>query len=238
MDDSKTTAPANTIEHEVQSDSNRDPAMLAVPAATEPTIVALAIATAGMTQAQQPTTTSAAPQANAEPSANSETVETAAAVSKKGQLASRTDRFLASLIDTFIHLLAFIPLFWFVGLENFKNPSPLQSLLLALYAMTSYLLIHGYLLYHYGQTIGKSEFGMRIQLLNGEKASLQHVMLSRYLPMMLMNFVPVIGQFLAGFFNLLFIFGKQRRCLHDYIAGTEVRYFYDMPAETPTKEQL
>ena len=237
MDDSKTTTPASIAEHEVQSDTNRDTVKLPVPDAIEPTIAALVTATA-VTQAEQPTTTAAAPQASEDPCANTETADTAAPSSKKGQLASRTDRFLASLIDTFIHLLAFIPLFWFVGLENFKNPSPLQSLLLALYAMISYLLIHGYLLYHYGQTIGKSEFGMRIQLLNGEKASLQHVMLSRYLPMMLMNFVPVIGQFLAGFFNLLFIFGKQRRCLHDYIAGTEVRYFYDMPAETPAKEQL
>ena len=99
--------------------------------------------------------------------------------------------------------------------------------------MTTYLLIHGYLLYHYGQTIGKSEFGMRIQLLNGEKASLQHVMLWRYLPIVLITFVPVIGQFLSGIFNVLLIFGKQRRCLHDYIAGTEVRYYYDMPQQSP-----
>lgn len=140
---------------------------------------------------------------------------------------------LASLIDSFIHLLVFIPLIWFVGLDTFKNLSPLQTLLVALYSMTTYLLIHGYLLYHYGQTIGKSEFGMRIQLLNGEKASLQHVMLWRYLPIVLMTFVPAIGQFLSGIFNVLLIFGKQRRCLHDYIAGTEVRYYYDMPQQSP-----
>lgn len=226
MDDSKTTTPASTAEHEVLSETNGDTAKLQVPDATEPTMAASSVSTAMMTQVEQATATEAAPNSSAN-------TETATPPSKKGQLASRTDRFLASLIDTFIHLLAFIPLFWFVGLENFKNPSPLQSLLLALYAMTSYLLIHGYLLYHYGQTIGKSEFGMRIQLLNGEKASLQHVMLWRYLPIMLMNFVPVIGQFLAGVFNVLFIFGKQRRCLHDYIAGTEVRYYYDLPEQSP-----
>lgn len=231
MDDSKTTTPASMAEHEIQSETNRDTAMLPVPDAIEPTTGALTTAT--VTQAEQPTTTAAAPQANTDPCANTETADTAAPASKKGQLASRTDRFLASLIDSFIHLLVFLPLIWYVGLDTIKSPSPLQSLLLALYGMTTYVLLHGYLLYHYGQTIGKSEFGMRIQLLNGEKASLQHVMLSRYLPIMLMNFVPVIGQFLAGFFNVLFIFGKQRRCLHDYIAGTEVRYFYDMPLENP-----
>lgn len=149
--------------------------------------------------------------------------------SKIGQLASRSHRLIASLIDSFIQLLVFIPLIWYVGLETFKSPTPLQTLLIALYGMTTYVLLHGYLLYHYGQTIGKSEFGMRIELLNGDKASLQHVMLWRYLPIMLLNFVPVIGQFLSGVFNVLFIFGKQRRCLHDYIAGTRVRYFYDEP---------
>lgn len=153
--------------------------------------------------------------------------------SKKGQLASRSHRLIASLIDSFIQLLVFIPLIWYVGLETFKSPTPLQTLLIALYGMTTYVLLHGYLLYHYGQTIGKSEFGMRIELLNGDKASLQHVMLWRYLPIMLLNFVPVIGQFLSGIFNVLFIFGKERRCLHDYIAGTRVRYFYDEPDHNP-----
>ncbi|HCU65609.1 MAG TPA: hypothetical protein DF774_07620 [Rheinheimera sp.] len=184
-----------------------------------------------------------APQTNQQPQAELPATATdvaasdepihAEANSKKGQLASRTHRLLASLIDSFIHLLVFIPLIWFVGLDTFKNLSPLQTLLVALYSMTTYLLIHGYLLYHYGQTIGKSEFGMRIQLLNGEKASLQHVMLWRYLPIVLITFVPVIGQFLSGIFNVLLIFGKQRRCLHDYIAGTEVRYYYDMPQQSP-----
>ena len=65
-------------------------------------------------------------------------------------------------------------------------------------AILVYLALHGYLLHKYGQTIGKAEFGMRIEMLNGEKASLQHIVLWRYLPVILMSFVPVIGQWLTG----------------------------------------
>lgn len=59
---------------------------------------------------------------------------------------------------------------------------------------------------------------MRIENLDGTKASLTTIYFKRMLPMQLIGLIPSIGQFISGIINPLFIFGKQRRCLHDYLA--------------------
>ena len=153
-------------------------------------------------------------------------VDTPANARLAGQPASRKDRFLGSLIDLVLQVLASAPFFWYMGLEAFQNPTPALMLANSANAILVYLALHGYLLHKYGQTIGKAEFGMRIEMLNGEKASLQHIVLWRYLPVILMSFVPVIGQWLTGLLDPLLIFRQDRRCLHDHIAGTQVHYCY------------
>lgn len=158
----------------------------------------------------------------------SETVTTRVA----GQPASRKDRLLGYLIDVVLQILASAPFFWYMGLEAFQNPTPALMLANAANAILVYLALHGYLLHKYGQTIGKAEFGMRIEMRSGEKAALQHIMLWRYLPLILLAFVPVIGNWLTGLLDPLLIFRKDRRCLHDHIAGTEVRYCYRDAVET------
>ena len=79
-------------------------------------------------------------------------------------------------------------------------------------------------MYYYGQTIGKNYMSIRIENLDGSKASLVTIYFKRMLPMQLISLVPSVGQLIAGIVNPLFIFGKQRRCLHDYIAETKVSY--------------
>jgi hypothetical protein len=56
-------------------------------------------------------------------------------------------------------------------------------------------------------------------------------MLWRYLPTVLLSYVPAIGQLLAGIVNPVLIFGKEKRCLHDYIAKTRVCYVPDAESE-------
>lgn len=167
-------------------------------------------------------------------------VDTPANARLAGQPASRKDRFLGWLIDLVLQVLASAPFFWYMGLEAFQNPTPALMLANSANAILVYLALHGYLLHKYGQTIGKAEFGMRIEMLNGEKASLQHIVLWRYLPVILMSFVPVIGQWLTGLLDPLLIFRQDRRCLHDHIAGTQVNYCYrgDEPnTETATEAE-
>lgn len=149
-------------------------------------------------------------------------------------LATRTHRFWGAIIDGVLQLICTIPFIWYVGLERLLHPTPWIMLAAIGYGVVVYLLLHGYLLHKYGQTIGKAEFGMRIETLEGKQATLSHVMLWRYLPMVLFSNVPAIGQFLAGLVNPLFIFGKEKRCMHDYIAKTQVCY---LPDTDPAPEE-
>lgn len=139
-------------------------------------------------------------------------------------LAKRSHRFWGAIIDGVLQVLITIPLFWYVGLAAFAEPSLALIVGSALYGVAGYLLLHGYLLHNYGQTIGKAEFGMRIEHLNGQQAGLKHVLLLRYLPMMGLSLIPGIGNFIAGLVNPLMIFGRDKRCLHDRIAQTRVCY--------------
>lgn len=139
-----------------------------------------------------------------------------------GELASRGDRFRAALVDGILGLLAAIPIFMLVGLDSFKSPSLTQLLAFLGYGILVTCLLHGYLLHHYGQTIGKRMMAIRIETLDGKPASLKRVLLQRLLPMQMVNCIPFIGSVLVGLINPLFIFGKNRRCLHDYLAKTQV----------------
>lgn len=144
-------------------------------------------------------------------------------------LAKRGHRFWGALIDGVLQILITIPLFWYVGLEAFAEPSLPLVIGSALYGLAGYVALHGYLLHRYGQTIGKAEFGMRIEHVNGQQAGLKHVLLLRHLPMMGLTFIPMIGNLIVGLVNPLMIFGREKRCLHDRIAQTRVCYVSDKP---------
>ncbi|MCG7531751.1 RDD family protein [Psychrobium sp. MM17-31] len=142
-----------------------------------------------------------------------------------GTLASRGDRFVAALIDGLIGVGVSLPLFIYWGLETLNSLTIGQQALGFVYGLTTFLIIQGYLIHHYGQTIGKKLVGIRIENLDGTKASLSTVFLKRILILHVISLIPFIGQLIVGIVNPLFIFGKERRCLHDYIAGTKVSNF-------------
>jgi uncharacterized RDD family membrane protein YckC len=141
-----------------------------------------------------------------------------------GEKATRGDRFISALIDGLIGMVASIPIFMYVDLAELAEPSFLLSLSLLGYGLVISFILHGYLLYHYGQTIGKNFMSIRIENLDDTKAELSTIYLKRILPMQVVSIIPFGGQFIAGIVNPLFIFGKEKRCLHDYIAKTKVCY--------------
>lgn len=93
-----------------------------------------------------------------------------------------------------------------------------------LYGLVVLLILDGYLLYTYAHTIGKHYMGIRIENLDGTQASFSTILLKRMLPMQLVSLIPGVGSIVAGLVDPLFIFGKDKRCLHDYIAKTKVCY--------------
>ena len=56
---------------------------------------------------------------------------------------------------------------------------------------------------------------------DGRILSLGKIIGLRVLPISLAAHIPIVGGF-VGLIDALFIFGSEKRCLHDYIAGTIV----------------
>ncbi|SFT41561.1 Uncharacterized membrane protein YckC, RDD family [Pseudoalteromonas sp. DSM 26666] len=145
-------------------------------------------------------------------------------IKQVGEKASRSVRLLAALIDGFFAMIAIIVLIYFIGFDLFKNPTLMSLFGSFLYGLFFTVALHGYFLHFYGQTIGKHFMSIRIENLDGTKASFATIYFKRMLPMQLMGLIPAIGQLIVGFINPMFIFGKEKRCLHDYIAKTKVSY--------------
>ncbi len=141
--------------------------------------------------------------------------------------ASRWDRFWASLIDSLIMMVVVIPVMFFTGgfdgIAEGIRPSLGYSLFIALLGIGVFFLINWKLLSVSGQTIGKRTVGIKIVTLTGDLPGFKEHLLKRYGVYLLLGHVPIVGQFLS-IGNVLFIFGKQKRCGHDFVAGTTVVY--------------
>ncbi len=145
------------------------------------------------------------------------------------ELADRRQRLFAALIDGTL-LLAVLGVVLFLEFRFLLAPShqlPVGSELLAMQAansmigFASYLLMNGLLLQRYGQTLGKRLLDIRIVRVDGSPASLFDLLVRRYLSLLLVQYVPYVG-IIVDVVDPLLIFGDQRRCLHDYLAGTIV----------------
>jgi len=140
-------------------------------------------------------------------------------------LASRWARLGAVIIDTLILMAIILPCLIFSGYFAYQMEHPeAQYALMALSTLIGFIvftILHGYFLKKSGQTIGKKMLGIKIVDMNGNQLSLSALIFKRYFPINLINAIPVIGGILA-LINLLFIFSKSKRCVHDRIAGTQV----------------
>ena len=139
--------------------------------------------------------------------------------------ATRVQRFTAAMIDGFMGLTLSLPLFDHFGLwELMKTGGEVStsvSIQMTVYGLVMFFVLHGVLLYKYGQTLGKRLMGIAIVTLDGQKPSFSNLILNRYLPQWVAGFVPTLGP-LLGIIDALFIFRDDKRCIHDIIAGTKV----------------
>jgi uncharacterized RDD family membrane protein YckC len=72
-----------------------------------------------------------------------------------------------------------------------------------------------------GQTIGKRTMKIRIIRLDGSAPGFVHAVLLRVIVNALPSAIPIVGS-LYGLIDILFIFRRDQRCIHDHIAGTRV----------------
>ncbi|WP_455203320.1 RDD family protein [Kaarinaea lacus] len=156
-----------------------------------------------------------APQANLE-----QAVET-----DELQLASRSSRFWAAMIDGIISVAVTFPLMMGLGIWEMSmqgvEPPMTAMLILAVISMAAFLAIHGYFLKKDGQTLGKKVLKIYIVGLDGQLLAFPKLIGLRYVPLWIVAYIPVVGGFLP-LVDILFIFRKDRRCVHDLIAGTKV----------------
>ncbi|CAC9609013.1 hypothetical protein [uncultured Gammaproteobacteria bacterium] len=139
-------------------------------------------------------------------------------------LASRWSRLWASLLDALIILIIAMPIIYFTnGFDNiFKGTIPATYVLfLVVIQIVVFIALNGKLLLNKGQTIGKMVLNIKIVTLTGELPSVKQHLIKRFGVYFLTSQIPFIGQFLS-MINVLMIFGKKKRCAHDYFAGTMV----------------
>ena len=140
-------------------------------------------------------------------------------------LADRGMRLVAAIIDGLLLLAVLVPTMFLGGYVSSilagVEPSFLTQLQWGVIGFLILLVIQGFPLYSTGQTWGKKALGMKIVDLQGNKPEFGRLIALRYLSTQVIAMIPVVGV-IYGFVDALFIFGSDRRCLHDKIAGTRV----------------
>lgn len=141
------------------------------------------------------------------------------------ELASRWYRLVAAIIDGSITALCnwaiMYALVRWALLPEYENFYLAQMAIAFCLGTLVFLVIHGYFLLNNAQTVGKLVMGIRIETLDGKPAPFRVIFLLREMPLSLLVLIPVAGNLLV-MLDALFIFGKERRCLHDYFAETRV----------------
>lgn len=140
-------------------------------------------------------------------------------------LATRMRRFWAAMIDMAIVagiavLLAYLSVWDAWGdVEGASQwaPAPRDALI----SFGLFCVLHGWLLATRGQTIGKALLGIRVTCSDGRRAGAGRLIGIRAGVAYALMIIPIIGQIYA-LIDVLFIFGRKRRCLHDLIADTIV----------------
>lgn len=151
-------------------------------------------------------------------------------------LASRWCRLLATAIDALLVPGLTLFLVMLTGVvehaEDFVDRWWVFHVLLL--AIASYLLLNGYLLWHRGQTLGKALLGIAVIRAPADLTGLPDgtfefvpaafwklvCIRALFFPLLFVGIVPYFT--ILPLLDQLFIFGRQRRCLHDWISGTLV----------------
>jgi len=140
--------------------------------------------------------------------------------------ASRGLRFVGALIDGFLVLAIAIPvviLYFAIAQPNMNDDTAgLQAQLVALLATMPINIIQWYLIATSGQSIGKKVVKTRIvDNDNGSNPGFVRAVILRSWVVSLISSVPCLGG-IFGLVDILWIFGEEKRCLHDLMANTRV----------------
>lgn len=141
--------------------------------------------------------------------------------------AERGTRFLAVLLDGLVYVGVLIPFFIAIGIAGgLGRSSGMNGAAAALMGIGG-LAFLGVFIYNLvllnsdGQTLGKRWMKVRIVRTSGERAGLGRIFWLRMFVPGLIGRIPFVGVIFA-LADPLFIFGEERRCVHDMLADTIV----------------
>lgn len=137
------------------------------------------------------------------------------------ELATRSSRFVASLLDGIIMLVLFGGVATLTPWNLFEAEDPAALVALGGIGIGLWLVVNGYFLVTRGQTVGKMALKIRVLRPDGSRASPGRLIGLRYALPMVINMIPYVGS-IFSLVNPLLIFRESRRCLHDDIADTIV----------------
>jgi uncharacterized RDD family membrane protein YckC len=147
--------------------------------------------------------------------------------SAEPELATRWQRFWAAFVDGIVITAAILIAGLAVGLSTGAAVQPASFGQMGVpvgIALAVVALINLWMLSRYRATIGKKALKIKMVRKDGSDAGLGRLIFLRGLPQWIVsglgNVVPLVG--ILSLVDILFIFGKGRRCVHDYIADTIV----------------
>lgn len=139
-------------------------------------------------------------------------------------LPSRWRRLGAAAIDMAIGLVCSIPVFVYqiqvLGIEWGEPLSIEHEAGVFVYSALMFFMVNGYLLIKRGQTVGKFALGIKIATAYYAKPSLFSLTVIRTYAFWLLSYHQWLA--IVGLIDVLFIFRKDKRCLHDHVASTTV----------------
>ena len=159
----------------------------------------------------------------------------------KGTSATRTLRLTGAMVDGVASAVFVVPFMVFTGDWTAALSGSLSYGTIALGSFAVFTAMHGYLLATRGQTIGKWLVGTRIvRADNDEAPTLARTLGLRYgtlaigpvatAAVLVLNGVMLYIPIAFGLIDVALIFRRDRRCLHDLIAGTKVVAVAQFPA--------
>src|ERR1700754_3890456 len=131
--------------------------------------------------------------------------------------ASRGQRFGGAFLDGLFNGISIAP--WTYAMKT-GGMTPTAALLGFVLA-GGLAVINLVLLSKNGQTLGKKIVGTKVVMADGSPAPLWRIVLLRWLPLTAVTAIPMVGAIVA-LIDACIIFASERRCGHDYIAGTIV----------------
>jgi uncharacterized RDD family membrane protein YckC len=146
-------------------------------------------------------------------------------VPTSSSLAPRVDRLLAVIVDAVVLLPILIPLGILTG--QFSAAFHRQAIPSSVYLENAlagwgwFFLVNTYLLKKHGQTVGKRFLCIRISDYRTEAVPPFWRLLVRFAVPPVAGLLGPLGR-LFSLVDVLFIFRRDRRCIHDWIAGTRV----------------